>query len=182
MSAISKVFDGASLRLKSWRALIHARGSSRRVLHERHAERLLIVCYGNIYRSPFVEAFIRQSVHTGIQVRSAGFHAVADRPSPDRHVSMSRDFGVSLAGHRSRVIGKADLEWADVIVLMDRLNWARLRVMGAEPGKLVWLGAFQKGSVEIPDPYGLGEDEARRVLERLNTASEALCLELATRG
>ena len=87
---------------------------------------------------------------------------------------MSRDFGVSLEQHRSCLVSFADLQWADIIVLMDRYNWVRLKRLGADPHKLVWIGALTEGSVEIPDPYHLDDQAARAVLERLKAGTEVL--------
>ncbi len=65
------------------------------------------------------------------------------------------------------LLAPPDLHWADLVVLMDRYNWARLSAMGADQAKVVWLGSLAEGPVEIPDPYGMDEQRARAVLDRL---------------
>lgn len=165
-------------RVAVWRALATARRDTQRALARRGLRRVLIVCHGNIYRSPFAEAVLRDRLGADVEVRSAGFHAVADRPSPQPHVAMCQEFGVSLAAHRSRVVTDDDLAWADLIVLMDRRNWLALSGMRADPDKLVWLGALGPGRLEIADPYGLGPSAAAVIVKELNFAVRQLALRL----
>ncbi|MBK9253798.1 MAG: hypothetical protein IPM70_18765 [Proteobacteria bacterium] len=95
-------------------------------------ERVLVVCHGNIYRSPFVAELLRRSPWRWKQIRICGFHP-RGRPSIPRAPSgMCADFGVSLQNHRSSVVSAADLQWADIIILMDRYNWVRLARLGAD--------------------------------------------------
>lgn len=143
-------------------------------------KRVLVVCYGNVYRSPFAGTYLRQSLPAEIEVRSVGFHHNVGRPSPERHVTMSRARNVDLSAHRSAQIGADDLQWADIIVLMDRDNWDRLEAVGADPAKYVWLGAFGPGNVEIDDPYEVGDEHAARVLDQLETASRELTARIRT--
>ena len=135
--------------------------------------RVLVVCYGNIYRSPFVGESLRRQLGAQIEVRTAGFHSVSGRPSPERHVQMCHRLSVSLDSHRSNVITPGDLEWADTIVFMDRHNWHALVTMGADPSKLVWLGALFEGPIEIADPYNMDAPAAERLLAHLQAATGA---------
>jgi len=140
---------------------------------------VLVVCYGNIYRSPFVSLLLQQRLGPKIAVRSAGFHAVPNRPSPSRHVRSCERYGISLAQHRSGVITQADLTWADLIVLMDRLNWAALTRMGAPGDKLAWLGVLAPSGVEISDPFNKSDAEADAIVEKLHAATESLVAVIA---
>lgn len=128
---------------------------------------MLIVCHGNIYRSALVGEYLRARFQPSILVRSTGFHETAGRPSPDRHVKMAERRGVDLSKHASSRIEPADLEWADIVVLMDRGNWVRLRRMGARSERLIWLGAFAPGQIEIQDPYRMDDAAASRLVDRL---------------
>lgn len=157
-------------RLRAYRALAMARRDTRRRLRSGPVRRVLVVCYGNIYRSAFVAACLSDSLVDTAEIRGAGFHKVADRPAPGRHVQMSGKFGVSLAAHRSRVISQDDVQWADTIILMDRHNWDGLYSLGTARNKLVWLGALTKGPVEIPDPYELDDATAERIVQRMYEA------------
>lgn len=165
-------------RVQHWKARRGARSATRRRLQAGSMRRLLVVCYGNIYRSPFVARYLRDKLGARVEIRSAGFHPVTDRESPPRHVTMSKALGIDLADHRSRLVTPDDLVWADTIVLMDAKNWQLLVEAGADPAKFVWLGALQEGPVEVADPYQLHEEAARRVLQRMLACSEALRIEV----
>lgn len=136
------------------------------------------MCYGNIYRSPFVATRLGQafSDQTGIEIRSAGFHPVPNRPSPPEFVQLAKGFGLELAPHRSRLVVPADLEWAEGIVIMDRYNWERLRPFGAAiQAKVLWLGAFAgNGPVEIQDPYGQPPARVQLIVKQMQVATDGL--------
>ena len=140
-------------------------------------KRVLVICYGNIYRSPFAGTYLRERLAPDVEVRTSGFHRTVGRSSPPRHVAMSRERNVDLSAHRSSRVSPEDLQWADIVVLMDRHNWGALDDLGADPAKLVWLGAFGNGDLEVADPYELDDAHAQRVL----TQMEQACGELASR-
>lgn len=87
---------------------------------------------------------------------------------------MAHERGVDLSRHASAVIGPGDVRWAEIVVLMDRRNWTALRRMGADSEKLVWLGAFAPGNVEIEDPYRMDDAAASELLDRLIKCAEGL--------
>ena len=161
-------------RVRAWLALRRAREHSMNTLASSHPTRILVVCHGNIYRSAFVGEYLRARVHGDVIVRSTGFHRQSGRRSPRRHVTMALDRGVDLSRHESSVIEPADLEWAEIVVLMDRSNWVGLRRIRVEPSKLVWLGALTPGTVEIDDPYRMDDTAASRLIDRLAQCTEGL--------
>ena len=178
MIPAARVIESGYWRVRASFAGLSARGFSHRQLKSLVVQRILVVCYGNIYRSAFVEALIRTLEKTTLQVRSAGFHHVPLRPAPPRLVQMSQRFGVDLSQHRSSVVSREALEWADAILLMDRKNWVRLRRIGADPRKLVWLGAFVGGSIELEDPYEMSDQQLAALLERLDSATRQMMVQL----
>jgi protein-tyrosine-phosphatase len=142
----------------------------------------LVLCYGNIYRSPFAAAAVARALagRASVEVRSAGFHPRAGRETPDDFNAITEGYSVNLRSHRSSLIGQEAVDWADVIVVMDRHNWDALGRFGASAQrKAVWLGAFlDDGSVEIVDPYGREPKEMKRIADRLHRASLALAARL----
>ncbi|MFC4313290.1 low molecular weight phosphatase family protein [Steroidobacter flavus] len=174
---IVRLYNALRRRVRAKRAMAAARDASLARIKKGGIKRVLVVCYGNIYRSPFAGVSLRQALSPEIEVRSSGFHRVAGRQSPERHVIMSRARNIDLSSHRSSRVTTEDLQWADIVVLMDRHNWGLLDDLGADHSKLVWLGAFGPGDIEIADPYELDDAHAQRVLDQLEQASR----ELATR-
>jgi protein-tyrosine-phosphatase len=164
-------------RIEAYAALLRARRITARNLKS-SARKVLIVCYGNIYRSAFLGAYLADKAQGRFEVRSSGFHKKSGRASPERHVEMSREAGVDLSAHRSSSISMDDVQWADVIVAMDRHNWHALRQLGAPSEKILWAGALTGGPVEINDPYEMDDAAARRTIERLCEAGDSLLRQL----
>lgn len=175
---ILRMMKALRRRWRAQRALSRARKDSLRRLQRGPVRRVLVVCYGNIYRSPFAAVSLRQQLPLDVEVRSSGFHRVAERASPERHVQMSREHGVELADHRSATLTAEDLQWADIVVFMDRHNYGRLDELDVPADKLLWLGAFGGGDVEILDPYELDDAHAQVVLRQLAAASQGLAAQI----
>lgn len=172
-------------RLLHQLALLQARRQSVARIGATAPQRLLVLCYGNIYRSPFVAAVLQARLmnHPRFEIRSAGFHHVQARPSPADYVRLVETHGIDLSAHRSHLITPADLEWAEAIVIMDRYNWERVRASGTQTqGKIIWLGAFGPGPVEIEDPYALPPDRVRAIVKQMLEATEGLAQRLTQIG
>jgi protein-tyrosine phosphatase len=172
----------AWMRFRCYAALATARRDTRARLEKGDYRRVLVVCYGNIYRSALVAAYFAQRPIRDVEVRSAGFHPVGGRPAPARHVQLSLLHGIDLAAHRSTVLTDELLRWADLIVLMDRHNWHGLVSRGAAEDRMVWLGALDGGPVEIPDPYRLDDGGVQLVVERLANCTATLATRLDDAG
>lgn len=169
----------AAWHVRATWALGRARQSSIRAVKDSRLQRVLVVCYGNIYRSAFVGAWLSAQQGSRLRVRSAGFHPVEARPSPARHVAMAERLGVDLSGHLSARVGASDIDWADLIILMDRPNWIALRKMGANPEKLAWLGAWAPdGGMEIRDPDKMDDESAAKLLDRLAACTVSMYRDL----
>jgi len=173
-------------RIRHLLALVRARSRSLARVHQGCPHRLLVICYGNIYRSPFVAASLESRLSRGepFEVRSAGFHQVLGRPSPPEYVELVRARHVDLASHRSRLVTRADLDWAEAVIIMDRYNWERLRPFGAEiDAKILWLGAFNHdGPIELADPYGQSLDRVQKIVDQMTVAADGLAQTLIAKS
>ncbi len=146
--------------------------------------RILVVCHGNLCRSPAAEQFLKRRLSSRrFEVSSGGLSHQENLPSPQDFVREARSFGLDLSGHRSRTVSPLLAEWADLILFMDRSNRDLLLDFGGGAvRKSAWLGAWDSGgSLEIPDPYGKTSAVMRQVLDRLSRASDALAKELSHR-
>ncbi len=79
---------------------------------------VLLVCTGNICRSPIAEAMLKASLVADVSVSSAGL-LFDDRPASDGAIEWADSVGLDLHAHRSRVITRSIIESADVIVCME---------------------------------------------------------------
>ncbi len=83
---------------------------------------ILVLCYGNICRSPYAEGMLLRMLAAarapGTRVASAGFIG-ANRPAPPEAVAVARAHGVDLSQHRSRLLRPQEVAAAELIVVMD---------------------------------------------------------------
>ncbi|HEX6612867.1 MAG TPA: ATP-grasp domain-containing protein [Rhodanobacteraceae bacterium] len=144
----------------------------------RRIRRVLVLCYGNICRSPVVAALL-QSCAKDVEIVSAGFHAQARRRMPDDWANVvEQTTGMRLDDHRSRVVDAALIEWADLIIVMDTANWRMLaRTHRHAITKAVLLGVAATGRgarAEIADPYTLDESGMRPIATTLQRCVDDL--------
>ena len=117
---------------------------------------VLVICHGNLCRSPFAAALLRRVVpRRGVRVDSAGFVGPG-RPSPPHAVAAAGPYGVDLSTHRSELLTPNRVGAADVIVVMDPAQRREIcdRFGRARRDVLV-LGDFDPDPVEartIRDP------------------------------
>lgn len=170
------------LRLATHFALARAKRQSGHRARRLPFQHVLVLCYGNIYRSPFVAAYIARELQAAgcSSVRSAGFHPRADRPTPDDFVALARArAGIELGRHRSSLVSPEDFAWADVVLLMDRHNWHAVAssMAGAEAlSRVIWLGALGgSGAVEITDPYGASSEVKAAIIDQLIESADEFC-------
>jgi low molecular weight protein-tyrosine phosphatase len=109
----------ASTRALYDRAL-HARrtlAARQRLANAATPQRILVVCQGNICRSPYLQHRLQQ-ILADVNVSSAGF-AGSDRPVPRRVIEVGIRRGVDLSAHRSQPLTQTKVDAADLVVVMD---------------------------------------------------------------
>ncbi len=143
---------------------------------------VLFVCFGNIMRSPMCEALLIRELAgvPGIRVAtsSAGLHAVPGRPAHPWAIAAARDFGISLDGHRARLLTQPMVDEFDAIFAMDYQNQVELLSRWPAARKKVYMLSAYAGenyrSVEIPDPYYLGPEGTAACYQVLKTCIQQL--------
>ena len=117
--------------------------------------RVLMVCMGNICRSPTAEVVLRHHAEARgltVEVDSAGtenYH-VGDPPDP-RSIQHARRRGYDLTALRARQLSAEDFARFDVILAADELNLRTIRRQ-CPAEHLDKLGLFL-GTEPLPDPY-----------------------------
>jgi len=135
-------------------------------------ERILIVCTGNICRSPMAETLLAARFtlagHSS-SVRSSGTFALTNHPADEPARTLMEARGYDLANHRARQITLETTRWAELILVME--NHHREAVLALDPtarGKTYLLGHWS--GQEIPDPYQRGEAIYARALSLIDAA------------
>jgi protein-tyrosine-phosphatase len=138
--------------------------------------RVLMVCLGNICRSPMAEAVLAHLAPewTVDSAGTGGWHA-GERPDPRTLAELERH-GIATA-HRARQVTRADFRAFDRIYAMDRQNLrdlAALRPADAT-AELRLLGEHDpQGVSEVPDPYYDGPEAFAAVYEQVERCCRSL--------
>ena len=151
---------------------------------------VLMVCMGNICRSPMAEGVLRARLRqAGLEPRvvvdSAGTHGHHRGEAPDpRAIRVAARRGIELEGLRARPVRPEDFSRFHWVLAMDEdnLSWLRRRQPeGAGPriGLLMEHARRHAGVLEVPDPYYGAEAGFERVLDLVDDACEGLVARLA---
>ncbi len=117
-------------------------------------DRVLIVCVGNICRSPMAEAMLRAKIRhrPGFQVSSAGVGALVGHPADPMAVELMAARGIDITGHRARQVTPEMLAAVDLVLVMEKGHQDEVHRMAPQSrGKVHRLGRF--GNFDVPDPY-----------------------------
>jgi protein-tyrosine-phosphatase len=146
-----------------------------RAAGRRPCKNLLFLCYGNICRSPLASEMAKK-LAGDLNITSAGFFRRVDRSSPEFMLRIGSSMGCDLSAHRSQRIDKPMAESADLIIIMDRRNFRLLQEEFPQYlHKAAFLGSFLSPTqLEIEDPYGLPDEQAREVCAKLRLGVEGL--------
>ena len=150
--------------------------------------RVLLVCMGNICRSPTAEGVLRCFIKNNnlgdkVEVDSAGTHGYHVGEAPDSRTQRAAAVrGYNLSQLRARKVARQDLDYFDLILAMDKSNLDNLRRLATpeqqERIKLFMDYARSFDDDEVPDPYydlGHGFD---LVLDMVEDASLGLIEEI----
>lgn len=121
---------------------------------------LLVVCTGNICRSPMAAALFKERHHAHepvLEVGSAGVAALLGRAPAEPVLALMQARGLDVSGHRARQLTGELGRHHDLLLVMERAQqryiertWPLLR------GRVRRLGEFR--GEDIADPYGLSEN------------------------
>lgn len=161
-------------------------GITEKTLVNKEAVALLMVCHGNICRSPTAEGVMRAKVEraglaSAILIDSAGTHGYHVGEAPDlRSQQAAQRRGYDLSAQRARQVSLADFERFDLVLAADQRNLTALRQLcpPALRYKLTLMLAPLGGSQEVPDPYYGGASGFDRVLDLLEAACDGWLVRL----
>lgn len=140
--------------------------------------KILMVCLGNICRSPLAEGIMQKKIRQrGLDwtVDSAGtgnWH-IGERPD-SRSIAVARKHGIDISKQRARQFKASDLDHFDLILAMDHNNLHSINDLNSRPeheGKVHLIMDLAKpgNAADVPDPYW-NDDGFEQVYRMLDEA------------
>ena len=149
--------------------------------------KILMVCLGNICRSPMAEGILKHKIHAlGLnwQVDSAGTGSwhVGEAPDP-RSISTSSENGIDISDQRARQFKQRDFDAFDLILAMDSSNYNNIVQLAREDSdrqkvNLLLNYSHPGQNRAVPDPYFEGGFQA--VFEMIEAAVDGLIRDIAS--
>lgn len=163
-------------------------GSSEPEVADAAALKVLMVCMGNICRSPLAEGVLRHRLSGGelpvpVVVDSAGTHGYHSGAPPDRRAQAAAlRRGIDISSLRARLVQAEDFMEFDLILAMDPDNLAHLLERAPDEHRhkvSLYLEFSGTGPGQgVPDPYYGGMTGFERVLDLVEEATAALLVRL----
>lgn len=117
---------------------------------------IYFICTGNTCRSPLASALLDNENVAGVEVRSAGIHAMDGLPISANSAQLLTEAGISFDGF-SKELKLADMQWADLVLTMTAGHRDTLRHGFPDmKDKIFTLKEYAGagGGLDVQDPYG----------------------------
>lgn len=134
--------------------------------------KILVICTGNICRSPFGERLLQQQ-HPDKVVHSAGISALVGHEADAMAVQVAKQMGVSLAGHKGQQLTVELCQAYDLILAMEQYHLNYIADLSpTSTGKAMLYGHWLTDKA-IVDPYRQGEAYFQRIFSKIEQAATA---------
>jgi len=148
--------------------------------------RILMVCLGNICRSPLAEGILKSKVDTStIFVDSAGTGNYHVGGLPDkRSIDVAKKYAIDITEQRCRQFSVQDFDDFDIIYVMDNSNRRDVLALARhqqdkDKVKMILNELFPNENVDVPDPYTGGLNGFEQVFQMLNKACVVVAQNIA---
>lgn len=140
----------------------------------RSAARILVVCHGNIIRSPFAASLLAQGIARGgrVEVASAGLAAEPGKAPHPTAVQLATARMVDLRTHAASPLGRDTVAASDAIFVMDvpQLVAMRRRFPEARSRTFLLTCLASEAPLEIRDPYAGAESDFQACFDHISRA------------
>jgi len=151
--------------------------------------KILMVCLGNICRSPLAEGILKSKVFSfKTIVDSAGTAAYHNGEKPDkRSIAIAKKNNIDLLDQSARKFLVTDFDEFDVIYVMDNSNFDNVISLARNENdrskvKLILNEVFPDENLDVPDPYFGGDFGFKNVYKMLDEACEIIAKKLNANG
>ena len=139
--------------------------------------KILMVCLGNICRSPLAEGIMKSKLPSDkFFVDSAGtasYH-IGELPDP-RSISIAKSYKIDITDQRARQFSEIDFDRFDHIYAMDYSNYQNIIRLARSKRditktKLILNELYPNQNMDVPDPYYGGQEGFKNVFKLLDKA------------
>ncbi|WGK64910.1 low molecular weight protein-tyrosine-phosphatase [Croceiramulus getboli] len=143
--------------------------------------KILMVCLGNICRSPLAHGLLESKLDADqyfVDSAGTGNWHVGSPPDP-RSVAIARRHGLDISRQRGQHFEAHHFEQFDHIFVMDSSNREHVLTLAPQPEQrskvqLIMEEIFPGERMDVPDPYYGGDDGFERVFQMLDRATDEI--------
>ncbi len=142
---------------------------------------ILMICLGNIGRTPLAEGLMRSKLNfTKFVVDSAGTSNGHKGQAPDkRSIAVARKNGIDISQQKSRQLVKRDFKVYDYLYVMDGSNYLDVIAMASDEEEMkkvikIMDEVFPDENLDVPDPYYGGSQGFENVYRMLDQATDLI--------
>ena len=149
-------------------------------------QKILMVCLGNICRSPLAQGILESKVDTDlVYIDSAGTAAYHVGNLPDkRSIEVAKKYDINITNQRARKFAVKDFEEFDYIYAMDDSNYHNILKLARNAAdekkvKMILNETHPNKNLSVPDPYYGGNQGFENVYNMLDEACEIIADKLS---
>lgn len=143
--------------------------------------RILMVCLGNICRSPLAEGILKSKLNLErfiVDSAGTGNWHVGHSPDP-RSIKVAKKYGIDISNQRGRQFSESDFQDFDLIYVMDNENKRNVLELAPDETskkkvRLILNELFENENVDVPDPYYGDDSDFEHVFKLLDEACEVI--------
>lgn len=118
-------------------------------------QNILVVCVGNICRSPMGEFFLKKN-HPNLHIESAGLSAMVGHAADEKALTCMNSKQIDMRSHIAKQINADLIKTADLVLVMSSNQQKHIEnTWPFAKGKVFRLGHWQ--GQNVPDPYKLDQ-------------------------
>ncbi|WP_089376450.1 low molecular weight protein-tyrosine-phosphatase [Lutibacter flavus] len=151
--------------------------------------KILMVCLGNICRSPLAEGILKSKVFsfkTFVDSAGTGAYHVGEKPDK-RSIAVAKANGIDISSQKARKFTVEDYDLFDIIYVMDNSNYSNVISLARNEAdklkvKLILNEVFPDENLDVPDPYHGGDFGFRNVYKMLDEACDVIAKNINPNG